>query len=289
MLYYLINTSEPIQFLSAGKSLIKEDWIHYERVMNEYILFMVLSGALYLNVDGVEYPIAPNECFLMKPHAHHVGYKASPVTFYWMHFSANQIRIITEAQARQLWTQGLGEHQFLLPMTQKLEHIEVPVTHMSHLIHFSQQNSIRDICNYLSTTILLELVNQAQEKMDVDQSSKTKGQHRFEAVQRYIMANHRENLTISEVAQKFEYSQKHLSKLFRTKLHMTMTQFLNETRLRVAEGLLLSTDEPVAVISASVGFDNPYYFMRLFKKKNGISPTHYRNNYFRQNLTKYKS
>ena len=53
-------------------------------------------------------------------------------------------------------------------------------------------------------------------------------------------------------------------------------QYLLTIRMNNAASLLESTDYSMAEISAIVGYDNPLYFSRLFKKQNRVSPSEYR-------------
>ncbi len=47
-------------------------------------------------------------------------------------------------------------------------------------------------------------------------------------------------------------------------------------RINNATSLLETTDYNIAEISTIVGYENPMYFSRLFKKQKGVSPTDYR-------------
>ena len=40
--------------------------------------------------------------------------------------------------------------------------------------------------------------------------------------------------------------------------------------------LLVHTNLSICEIAQKIGFDDPYYFSRLFKKEMGLSPAHYR-------------
>lgn len=50
-------------------------------------------------------------------------------------------------------------------------------------------------------------------------------------------------------------------------------QYILTIRMNNAASLLESTDYSMAEISAIVGYDNPLYFSRLFKKQKGVSAT----------------
>ena len=53
-------------------------------------------------------------------------------------------------------------------------------------------------------------------------------------------------------------------------------RYILTIRMNNAASLLDSTDYSMAEISAIVGYDNPLYFSRLFKKQKGVSPSEYR-------------
>lgn len=62
-------------------------------------------------------------------------------------------------------------------------------------------------------------------------------------------------------------------------LTMSPKQFLVDLRIRKAQVLLETTDGTVNEISRAVGYDNPMYFSRLFRKVKGLSPLKYRKIY----------
>ena len=70
----------------------------------------------------------------------------------------------------------------------------------------------------------------------------------------------------------------YLRKLFQREMGVTPLQYLNNLRLHFAAEALLSaeaTPGSVTDIARMCGFREPLYFSRMFKKKYGLSPTHY--------------
>ena len=53
-------------------------------------------------------------------------------------------------------------------------------------------------------------------------------------------------------------------------------QYILSIRINNAVSLLESTDYNVTEISTIIGYDNPLYFSRIFKKQKGVSPSDYR-------------
>lgn len=56
----------------------------------------------------------------------------------------------------------------------------------------------------------------------------------------------------------------------------TFSDFVNDIRITQAVSLLMDTDQSVAEIAASCGFENMSYFNRVFLRKKGIQPYKFR-------------
>jgi AraC family transcriptional regulator of adaptative response / methylphosphotriester-DNA alkyltransferase methyltransferase len=57
---------------------------------------------------------------------------------------------------------------------------------------------------------------------------------------------------------------------------MTPVEYIQHKRIDKAKDLLISSDKPIAEVGVSVGLPNTPYFITLFKKKTGHTPTVYR-------------
>ena len=95
-------------------------------------------------------------------------------------------------------------------------------------------------------------------------------------VQIYIQHNYQKDLTQDFVASLFYLNRSYLSTLFRQKTGMKFIDYLNEIRIEKAMEMLTGTSRRMYQISKAVGYDNPKYFFRIFKKKTGMTPDQYR-------------
>ncbi len=68
----------------------------------------------------------------------------------------------------------------------------------------------------------------------------------------------------------------YISRVFKNKLNMTPTEYINLLKLEQAQKLLIKTRLPILDISIEAGFDNLSHFYHLFKKEYGISPAKFR-------------
>lgn len=83
-------------------------------------------------------------------------------------------------------------------------------------------------------------------------------------------------LSRKEVAQAIGLSENYLSQIFRQELGITPWEYLNRYRIKIAKELLLQTEESVSMIATRIGFEDPSYFGRVFRKVTGLSPSEYR-------------
>jgi len=96
------------------------------------------------------------------------------------------------------------------------------------------------------------------------------------ALKREIDSNLTRSFRIKDMADKFFINQDYLRELFKKSMGESPLRYLIRRRMEAAAELLVGTRHPVQWIAHSVGFENHYYFCRLFKKRFGVTPTEYR-------------
>ena len=86
---------------------------------------------------------------------------------------------------------------------------------------------------------------------------------------------HDPKLSNVALAKKVGISEVYLRKLFVSHCGITPKQYLLEARIRKAKQLLVDTPFTVTAIAETCGFSSVYHFCRAFKKRTGMTPTHY--------------
>ncbi len=93
-----------------------------------------------------------------------------------------------------------------------------------------------------------------------------------------VEKRYQENLSLDEICGEIAVSKNYFCYLFKREVKMSFWSYLTSVRLRHAKELLEKTDLKSYEIALRVGYDNPSYFSKLFKKYEGISPNEYRRN-----------
>jgi two-component system response regulator YesN len=84
------------------------------------------------------------------------------------------------------------------------------------------------------------------------------------------------NITLDLVAAEVGLSPQYLSKVFKKKYGSTFIEYLTNKRLNYAKELLRKGNMSIKEISKLIGYEDPNYFCKVFKKETGTSPKNYR-------------
>lgn len=96
-------------------------------------------------------------------------------------------------------------------------------------------------------------------------------------VKHYINNNIRAVFTLNEVASIFGISSNYLSRLFRKYNNMGFNEYVTFQKIQEAKRLLKNSSCKVYEAADLLGFESAFYFSKVFKKVEGISPTEYLN------------
>ncbi|UQS82282.1 AraC family transcriptional regulator [Bombilactobacillus folatiphilus] len=91
----------------------------------------------------------------------------------------------------------------------------------------------------------------------------------------YIENNYRD-IKLDDMAQHFGFNPNYLSTYLKKETGQTFIQLVHLQRVNTAAEYLIYTSAPIESIAAQVGYENPSYFYKIFKKVLGVSPDTYR-------------
>ena len=92
----------------------------------------------------------------------------------------------------------------------------------------------------------------------------------------YIQANYMKNLTTDNLSHHFGISRTHMTRCFKEYTGFAPHEYITQLRIYNAKYLLKATDLPIEEISRQTGFSDAVYFIQVFKKLEGITPSKFR-------------
>ena len=84
-----------------------------------------------------------------------------------------------------------------------------------------------------------------------------------------------EAISLSDLAAHIHLSREYTATLFKKEMGMSVTAFIMEKKLLLARDLIRDHEHSLKHIARSLGYENYGYFSRLYKKRFGVSPSHF--------------
>ena len=95
-------------------------------------------------------------------------------------------------------------------------------------------------------------------------------------IKQFIYDNSHKDISLDILAQRVDLSPIYISKMFKEKLGINYIDFLTDCRIDKAKKLLSNSDSSLKEITFEIGYHDPNYFSKVFKKMCGVSPKDYR-------------
>ncbi len=134
------------------------------------------------------------------------------------------------------------------------------------------------IRTYLEQFLIMLLRSLTEsEELFVFPSKESMQHHLAEDVKAYVEKNITAVIRTEDVCAHLGYSKTYVSKIFHTFCGDTIAHYVTERKIEKAKTLFAEKKMNVTEVSDYLGFDNPQYFSRVFKRVTGLSPTEYKN------------
>ena len=245
----------------------EDHYVERERGAPTHLLIACLRGRGWYRCPSGNRPVKPGDLVWLRanrPHAY--GAEAGdPWTIGWVHFMGN------EAES---WRKHIG---FPDESASSLAHITAEgITALKiEQIYLSLERGY-SIPDLISTAILLRSALDVAAQAARHGGATRSATDRIAAVREHLRENLAESHRLEELAAAAGLSVPHFCALFRRQVGYAPIDFLIRARIQRACQLLDTTDKSVAAIAAEVGYDDPYYFTRCFRRIVGTPPRSYR-------------
>lgn len=224
-----------------------------ETVFDSFVLFFIEDGEMEFQCKGTTFTAGKDDIVLLDCKEFHSYTALNDVSFYWFHFNGH----IVQPYLDLLWNQS-GAH-FSGQRQAKRHFLDIHKL-LSEQISQDSQASVfihqifASISNE-SSGALSESVLRAKE---------------------YITAHFQEDITVDDIAGQVSLSRYHFSRMFQAEMGLSPYAYLLELRMNYAKQLLIETGLSVEEIADRCNFCSTSNFIRLFRKRNDITPAKFR-------------
>ncbi len=123
--------------------------------------------------------------------------------------------------------------------------------------------------------LLIRLIQSQQLKKVSVESFQNDTESRLHYVLHYIQEHLTEKIAVDALSRKAYLSRNIFYKWFKEQFGISPLEYINQERIKLAKKLLSVDGSNIADVSDQCGFSDPNYFIRLFKKEEGITPKNY--------------
>ena len=245
---------------------IKKLPTHRPRGRLDYQLLYVASGKAHFYFDGKEEIVSAGNMVLYRPkeEQRYYYYGADHPEVYWVHFTGNNVKNI-------LRKYGIadGVHVIYSGVSMEYKHLYMNMIEELQL----RKEDYEELLVYYFMQLFILLHRQILVKphkknpMIMDDMA--------QAVD-YFRMHYNKQINIEKYAASKNISVSWFIQNFKQYTNTTPAQYIQNLRLSNAKSLLETTNYNVTEISNLVGYENPLYFSRFFRKQFGASPSQFR-------------
>lgn len=232
-------------------------------IRHDYYLQLMDVGELSCGTDGNKYVFGSGE-FIIHPPEIPYRYELTEdrgMGYYWAHFTGNCAEKLLESAG--LETGRVYRLNGGIPPSVRRTFGEIFGEFMLC------GRGYEEFCAAKLTEIIVELGRA------VSSDGYIKGK-RFAGLMEYIHSHYTEELCVADLAESEHLSVSRFRDLFRRNFGCSPSEYIIGLRLRHAKNLLTDTDLTITEIAGMCGYSDNMYFMRLFRKKTGMSAREYR-------------
>ena len=142
-------------------------------------------------------------------------------------------------------------------------------------------------------TKTIEKLNKLHDEMCIDICTQMRELHKQQILSKplvlcmdYIYSHIHYRITIEELAEHLNLSTSYLSRLFKKEMGINVSQYINELKIEQAKNMLQNSDMKIIEIANYLSFSSQSHFIQVFRKITGVTPNKYRQQNFRNTMSK---
>ncbi|MEM9079483.1 MAG: AraC family transcriptional regulator [Verrucomicrobiota bacterium] len=257
------SKSDPLSLVCAGQELCNPNF-HLKRTSFHYFAIeLIISGKWELNVAQSYYELGPGSLFAYSPTTSFTlrsCSQESPVK-YFMNFAGSEAqKLLTRANL----TPGLP----ILVLSQ-----DGIRSLLDHILDSSRYPlaSAKEMGALLTRLLLLRIAQDGRPHSNLGNKSHAT----YRRCRDLIQQQFRTLSSVNEISELCHIDRAYLSRLFKLHAGESPYQLLIRLKMEYAAERLRNHRKPIKSLAAEVGYDDPFHFSRVFKRRFGLSPKLY--------------
>ncbi|HPR30640.1 MAG TPA: AraC family transcriptional regulator [Prolixibacteraceae bacterium] len=234
--------------------------------IDQLILIYTIEGQGYVEISGKGHKLSPQHFIMIPPHSPHTYYadKQNPWSIYWIHVGGEKAKY------------------FAAPVSQALPVERSPTSRINErialfdeLFKCLEMGYGIEILEYVNLCLprLLATFTHIQQYVSLNESIT---HDPVSQAINFMLDNLKNKRTLKALADEVNLSASYFSRLFLSRTGFPPMEYFNQLKIQHSCRLLDSKNLSVADVAREIGFEDPFYFSRLFRKVMNQSPRDYR-------------
>ncbi|MBD3917595.1 helix-turn-helix transcriptional regulator [Paenibacillus sp. PR3] len=265
-----------------GFHSISQLYAHPDRRLDWDVFLYVTEGEMQVREEDREYVVKPAQFLFLRSGLHHWGERLTPAgtSWYWIHFYSHAV---TDGDPHE--DDSLDSyHSYSISSDEYDKRFKLPkhgtilnptmlkIRLDASLERFRSKDPFRGISLALQVTeLFLDLYREQRAARTLTKSDRT-----VQRIMDYLEQKEGYSLHSEEISASLAMNYSYLCEVFRTKTGSTIQSYNARIVMDKAVRLMRESNLNISEISETLGFRNPFYFSRVFRKVIGCSPSEYR-------------
>lgn len=298
-----INTSIICNTTWMGSIECNENWMHFARQSSDVIVFFIVQGEMFLEIEGVRHHLKANEMVTIMPYEHHVGYQQAACVYYYLHFNNTSLSLVefeqqelmeTLLKIRRGWFSDETNHPFVSeqgvgyfpsihlfssaePLVEITKHMDECIYKLLHSFpYYKIEISLKT--NVILLAVIKSYLN---DMLDITQQRKKKSFQQIYTIIGFINQNYKLHIDRYMIEKLTNLNYDYINREFKKSTTKTIMEYLTTVRIDKAKSFAVSSSYHFYEIGELVGYENQYYFSKSFKAETGMTISEYVKNHMR--------
>jgi len=228
-----------------------------------FLIYYCVGGNMNLHTATKDWPVASGDLIVIPPGLSHVTVspESESWTYFWVVYAGKLSVTYTQFIGASHLVVPLGLHPHLIAQFEALCNLRTSNFALDTFVNGANRLKV------LLTSISLALTQKTYRKV---------GRIDLDRIRDFMAGRLGTPLNLSELAETANLSPYHFARTFKKLTGLSPIHYFIQMRLQQACSLLDTTQQPIKQIAFAVGYPDPLYFSRIFRRIIGMTPQAYR-------------
>lgn len=293
---FTLNPDRILKVRLMNSAIIQPPYVHSPRKLDEYVIYIIKKGKMYIEENNVKYTLVPGDYILLDEEYYHAGYQSSYCEYFYIHFRHEDFSKSLYRTEQDLMNVLLSKRNDSLksdPFSYAtMENDRIMLPKYFHFPNYSDLLKINMLLeeasaannNHLDNYKVLCSVKVMEAFIEIYRSfvllmtrNNSKGMpksyYKVQEILEYLNTSYADKITSAAIEKLADCNFDHINRVFKELTHKTIFMYLNSVRINHAKTLISTTNMKMSEVGQAVGFTDLYYFSKVFKRATGVSPT----------------